>query len=63
MRLVHRRRCQAGRKNSERAATVALLRIDARFWCPEEGAGSGLGCEEPGGGIQGTVKADSELAA
>lgn len=75
MRLVHRRRRQAGRKIGERAAAVVLLRIDAglgravidmvvvRSWLPEEGAGRKLACEEPGGGIQGKVKEDSELGA
>ena len=76
MRLVHRRRRQAGRKIGERAAEVVLLRIDAglsgavvdmvvvvRSWVPEEGAGRKLACEEPGGGIQGKVKEDSELGA
>lgn len=75
MRLVHRRRRQAGRKNGEWAATVVLLRLDAGLgravmdvvvvgsWCPEEGSGSTLGCEKPGGEIQGIVKADSELVA
>lgn len=75
MRLVHRRRRQAGRKIRERAAAVVLLRIDAglggavmdvvvvRSWLPEEGAGHELACKEPGGGIQGKVKEDSELGA
>lgn len=54
---------------------MVLLRIDAglgravmdvvvvRSWLPEEGAGSELGCEEPGGWIQVKVKEDSELGA
>ena len=54
---------------------MVLLRIDAglgravmdvvvvRSWLPEEGAGRKLACEEPGGGIQGKVKEDSELGA
>lgn len=54
---------------------MVLLRIDAglgravmdvvvvRSWLPEEGAGSELRCEEPGGRIQVEVKEDSKLGA